>query len=114
MLGRAAVVASLALTSTHALNDEDGPAMFESYAKNTAGLDGIFVYTTEAAEDCGISMVNYGTRMLLDVDAVELKDNSGSDEAEEVPAPLLPIHPTSASPSRARRERVRAAGGAGW
>lgn len=103
MLGRAAIVTSLALTSTHALNDEEGPAMFEQYTKNTAGLDGIFVYTTDPAQDCGISMVNYGTRMLLDIDAVELTDDSGTDDAEEV------RRPASASPSRAQSS---AAGGA--
>ncbi len=87
MLGRAVVV-GLALAvpgSVRAMNDEEGPAFFDAYAKNTDGLGGIYAYTVEPAEDCGISMVNYGTRLMLDLDVTELVNGE-----EEVRAPPKP------------------------
>lgn len=65
---------ALAMPCSVAVNEEEGPDFFDSYAKNTNGLTGIYSYTVEPAEDCGISIVLYGTRMQLDLDVTELVD----------------------------------------
>ena len=75
MLGRAVVVGlALAVPGSVAMNDEEGGSFFDAYVKDQSGLTGIYAYTLEPAEDCGISMVNYGTRLQLDLDVTELVD----------------------------------------
>jgi hypothetical protein len=75
MFGRVVVAGlALAMPCSVAVNEEEGPDFFDSYAKNTNGLTGIYSYTVEPAEDCGISIVLYGTRMQLDLDVTELVD----------------------------------------
>jgi hypothetical protein len=88
MFGRVGMyVVGLALVrGSVAMNEEEGPAFFDAYkADITKSLGGIYAYTVEPAESCGITMVNYGSRLILDLAVTELKRNGD----EDVRAPLV-------------------------
>lgn len=90
MFGRVGVgVVGLALVrGSVAMNEEEGPAFFDAYkADITKSLGGVYAYTVEPAENCGISMVNYGSRLILDLAVTELHRNGD----EDVRAPAKPL-----------------------
>ena len=78
------VAPDAALTVAPALRQEDGPKMFGRFQEDT-DLGGLYAYTLEEAEDCGITHVNYGTRMLLDFDATEMLAG-GEEKVRRPPA----------------------------
>ena len=78
------VAPDAALTLAPALRQEDGPKMFGRFQEDT-DLGGLYAYTLEEAEDCGITHVNYGTRMLLDFDATEMLAG-GEEKVRRPPA----------------------------